>query len=89
MGLIFHVLLVAIVLITKNVSLWQKALWAGGYLIFVPCWWLVSLQLDKLMSAYVDVYTTFNPFWLWLLAPIGVAFGARTLLTRKRKEIHS
>ena len=75
---VFHILLVAIIVTAREVPRLSKALYAGAYLIFVPCW--------TVLAAYVDTYTTFHQTWFWVVVPVGVAIGVRKLLTRNRKE---
>ena len=77
---IFHILLVAIIVTAKDVPRLSKALYAGAYLIFVPSWTVVA--------AYIDTYTTFHQTWFFVVVPVGIAIGARKLLTRKHRETH-
>jgi putative effector of murein hydrolase LrgA (UPF0299 family) len=79
-ALVFHILLVAIIVTAKEVPRLSKALCAGAYLIFVPSWTVVA--------AYIDTYTTFHQTWFFVVVPVGVAIGARKLLTRKHRETH-
>ncbi len=81
--MVFHVLLVMFILATKNVSWRWKALFAAGYLAFMCGWWYI------LYVAYTGAHVlhmAFDPFWLVVAVPVGVAAGGRMLLVRIAKS---
>lgn len=81
--LVFHVLLAAVILATRNVSWRLKMLFTAGYLAFMCGWWYVWYV------AYTNAHVlqmTFDPFWLVVAVPVGVVVAGRMLLVRMGKS---
>ncbi len=81
--MVFHVLLVVVILATKNVSWRRKALFATGYLAFMCGWWYVWYVAYT--GAHV-LHMAFDPFWFVVVVPVGVVVGGRMLPVRIGKS---